>query len=56
MEDTNEEMMKKVMYSLDKACESVGVTVFFGMLWTSILRSSRCRLGAFKYLMKRWNN
>ncbi|CAD8140880.1 unnamed protein product [Paramecium pentaurelia] len=54
MEDTNEEMMKKVMNSLDQAAESVGIKQFFGLLWVSIIRSGRCRLGAYKYLMKRW--
>lgn len=55
MEDTNEEMMKRVMASLDHACEIIGITPFYGLLWVSILRSSRCRLGTYKYLMKRWN-
>jgi hypothetical protein len=42
------------MASLDMACESVGVKSFFGLIWVSIIRSVRCRLGAYKYLMKRW--
>ncbi|CAD8055261.1 unnamed protein product [Paramecium sonneborni] len=54
MEDTNEEMMKKVMNSLDQAADSIGLKQFFGLLWVSIIRSGRCRLGAYKYLMKRW--
>ncbi|CAD8052257.1 unnamed protein product [Paramecium primaurelia] len=54
MEDTNEEMMKKVMSSLDQACESVGIKQFFGLLWITIIRSVRSRLGVYKYLMKRW--
>jgi aspartate-semialdehyde dehydrogenase len=55
MEDTNEEQVKKVLSSLDAACECVGVTVFYGALWMCIVRSSRTRMGAFKFLMKRWN-
>ncbi|CAD8058712.1 unnamed protein product [Paramecium sonneborni] len=54
MEDTNEDMMKKVMTSLDQACESVGIKQFFGLLWITIIRSVRSRQGVFKYLMKRW--
>jgi len=44
-----------VIASLDAACDCVGVKCFFGNIWMAIVRSSRCRLGAFKYLLKRWN-
>jgi hypothetical protein len=37
------------------ACDCVGVRTFYGALWMSIVRSSRTRLGAFKFLNKRWN-
>lgn len=55
MEDTNEEQMKKVLNSLDSACECVGTRSFYGAIWMCIVRSSRTRAGAFKFLMKRWN-
>lgn len=55
MEDTQEEMMKRVMASLDMLCDCVGVKPFYGAIWMSIVRSSKTRIGAFKYLMKRWS-
>ena len=47
--------MKKVLTSLDSACECVGTRAFYGAMWMCIVRSSRTRAGSYKFLMKRWN-
>ena len=42
------------MFSLDSLCDCVGVKAFYGALWMCIVRSSKPRLGTFKFLMKKW--
>jgi hypothetical protein len=43
------------MNSLDLACDCVGIKAFYGALWMCIVRSSKTRIGAYKYIMKKWS-
>ena len=53
LEDQNSEIIKKVEFILQETEKIVGTSEFYGEIWKAMLRTSRARLSAVKYLEKR---
>jgi hypothetical protein len=53
LEDQNAEKLKKVEEILRKTEQAVGTSEFYGVIWETMLRTSRARVSAIKYLEKR---
>ena len=53
LEDQNGEIIKKVEYILQETEKIVGTSEFYGEIWKAMLRTSRARLSAIRYLEKR---
>lgn len=53
LEDQNAQILKRVEVILAKTEEAVGTTEFYGEIWKAMLRTTRTRLSAIKYLEKR---
>ena len=53
LEDSNEDLQKRVFGTLDKAMSCVGKKFFMGSIWMALLRCPKARLGGLKYLSRR---
>ncbi|CAI2382310.1 unnamed protein product [Moneuplotes crassus] len=52
LDDQSETITKKVEEILNKTEEIVGTKMFYGTIWMTLMRSSRTRIGGFKYIEK----
>lgn len=53
LEDQNAALLKRVEGILAKTEEAIGTSEFYGEIWKAMLRTTRTRLSAIKYLEKR---
>lgn len=52
LDDQSEAISKRVEDILNKTESIVGTKMFFGTIWMTLMRSSRTRIGGFKFIEK----
>jgi hypothetical protein len=52
LDDQSEAIVKKVEDILNQTENIVGTRMFYGTVWMTLMRSSRTRIGGFKYIEK----